>query len=339
MVDIFSSSLFVFVVFMNSFLTGIQPSGILHIGNYFGSILPNLEMSEQAEKSIVMIVDLHALTSLQDKDALKTYTQDLAMSLLACGLNPEKTLMFRQSDVSAHAELTWILSNIAPMGLLERAHAYKDKVGNGISPNVGLFTYPILMAADILLYGPDAVPVGKDQKQHLEIARDLAQKFNTTFGGETLKLPEPIISESTGVIPGIDGEKMSKSYGNTIPLFPKSEKELKKRIMQIVTDSKEVAEPKDPDSCNIFALSTLFLSGADLENLRDKYVSGGMGYGDAKTVLFDAMVQRFKPMWEKKAELKKTPEKVEEVLQHSAEVANRVANRTLEKVYKKVGLR
>lgn len=324
---------------MKSFLTGIQPSGVLHIGNYFGSILPTLEQAKQSEKSIIFLADLHALTSLSDKKLLKQYTQDLAISLLACGLNPEKTLLFRQSDVPAHSELTWVLSNIAPVGLLERAHAYKDKKEKGINANVGLFTYPILMSADILLYSPDVVPVGKDQKQHLEIARDLAQKFNTTFGGEVLKSPEPLISEEEGIIPGIDGEKMSKSYNNTIPLFPESEKALKKRVMQIITDSKGVEEVKDPDSCTLFSLCSLFFSEQELEHLRAQYLAGGTGYGTIKEQLSESIIQKFSPLWKKKEELKKNPEKVEGILENSAKTANILASRTLEKVYKKVGLR
>jgi len=247
--------------------------------------------------------------------------------------------MFRQSDVPAHSELTWILSNIAPVGLLERAHAYKDKKSKGANAHVGLFTYPILMSADILLYSPDVVPVGKDQKQHLEIARDLAQKFNTTFGGEVLKSPEPLISEEEGIIPGIDGEKMSKSYNNTIPLFPESENSLKKRVMQIVTDSKDINDPKDPDSCTLFALCRLFFSERELFTLRSEYLSGGTGYGAVKKRLGESIIQKLSPLWEKKETLMKEPEKVEKILQESAEVANRIANRTLEKVYKKVGLR
>lgn len=323
---------------MSSILTGIQPSGTPHIGNYFGSIKPNIELSKKADKSIIFIADLHSLTTLKDKKLLQEYTFDLALSLLACGLDPEKTLLFKQSDVAAHSELCWILSTIAPMGLLERAHAYKDKVTQGLAANVGLFTYPILMAADILLYSPDMVPVGKDQKQHLEIARDLAEKFNHIYGGTALKLPEPIISEEYGVIPGIDGEKMSKSYGNTLPLFPSSPKALRKLVMQIVTDSTPVEESKNPETCNVFALSTLFLSESELENLRDKYTAGGMGYGDAKQILFEEIEKTFTPFWEKRLELEKKPEYIIDILKDSAKTANIIANRQIEKVKKKVGL-
>lgn len=323
---------------MKSFLTGIQTSGILHLGNYFGSIKPNLDIAQTAEKSIVFLADLHSLNSVQDKKALKEYTLHLATALLACGLDPEKTLMFKQSDVPSHSELSWILSTITPMGMLERGHAFKDKKARGQDATAGLFTYPVLMSADILLYSPDAVPVGKDQKQHLEMARDLANKFNHIYGGSVLKTPEPVISEETGIIPGIDGEKMSKSYDNTIPLFPASEKALKKRIMQIVTDSTPVEEPKDPEQCNVFALAKLFLSSAEQEALAAKYRAGGFGYGDAKTMLFETMKEYFTPFWEQYEKLSQNPEYVETVLQDGAKTANIIAGRQMEKVKKKVGL-
>jgi len=320
-----------------SILTGIQPSGRAHIGNYFGAIKPAIQLANEYEKSIIFIADLHSLTTLQDKKLLQQYTFDLAVSYLAAGLDPEKTLLFKQSDVSAHSELSWILSTITPMGMLERATSYKDKKAKFQETNAGLFTYPVLMASDILLYSPDIVPVGKDQKQHLEIARDLASKFNHIYGGSALKLPEPIISEETGIIPGIDGQKMSKSYGNTIPLFG-SKKEIRKTIMSIVTDSKEVADKKDPETCNVFTLAKFFLSESEISDLAEKYRAGGMGYGDAKKILWEALEKTFTPMWEREAELRKNPEKVYEILQHGAEKANRIASRQLEKVKKKVGL-
>ncbi len=320
-----------------SILTGVQPSGRPHIGNYFGAIAPAIDLANQYEKSIIFIADLHSLTTLQDKKALKDYTFDLALTYLACGLDPEKTILFKQSDVPAHAELGWILSTLAPMGLLERATSYKDKKANGIDTNVGLFTYPVLMAADILLYSPDVVPVGKDQKQHLEIARDLASKFNHVYGGSALKLPEPVISEETGIIPGLDGRKMSKSYGNTIPLFG-TPKEIRKTIMQIVTNSKEVAEPKNPENCNVFTLAKFFLSEGQLAELADKYRAGGMGYGEAKQILWEGVEAKFSDFWAKKAELEKNPEYIQKILQEGAEKANRIATRQLEKVKKRVGL-
>lgn len=322
---------------MNSFLTGIQTSGILHLGNYFGSIKPNLDLAQTAGKSIVFLADLHSLNSVQDKKLLKEYTMHLATALLACGLDPEKTLMFKQSDVPAHSELSWILSTITPMGMLERGHAFKDKKARGQDASAGLFTYPVLMSADILLYSPDAVPVGKDQKQHLEMARDLADKFNYIYGGSVLKTPEPVISEELGIIPGIDGEKMSKSYGNTIPLFS-TEKELKKRVMQVVTDSTPVEDSKDPETCNVFALAKLFLSSEEQNELADTYKAGGMGYGEAKTLLFEKMKEYFSPFWERYAQLQEDQEYVQEVLDAGAKTANIIANRQMEKVKKKVGL-
>ena len=320
-----------------SVLTGLQPSGALHLGNYFGSILPNLELAKKYDKTIIFIADLHALNSIHDKKLLKEYTLDLATSLLACGLNPDKILMFKQSDVPAHSELSWILSTLTPMGLLERSHAYKDKKAKGQDATAGLFGYPVLMASDILLYNPDFVPVGKDQKQHVEITRDLANKFNNIYGGNLLHAPEPVISEEVGVVPGIDGAKMSKSYNNTIPLFG-NPKEIKKRVMQIVTDSKEVADKKDPETCNIFALAKLYLSETELENLSQKYKAGGMGYGEAKNILFSAIEKYMTPMWKKYEELKQNPEYVLEVLEKSAQTANNIANRQLEKIKKRVGL-
>jgi len=322
---------------LNSFLTGIQTSGIPHLGNYFGSIKPNLDMAKTAKKSIIFLADLHSLNSIHDKKLLQEYTLELATVLLACGLNPEKTLMFKQSDVPAHSELNWILSSITPLPLLERSHAFKDKKAKGQEVTAGLFTYPVLMAADILLYSPDAVPVGKDQKQHVEITRDLAQKFNNIYGGSLLTCPEPIISEEYGIIPGIDGEKMSKSYGNTIPLFG-TEKEIKKRVMQIITDSTPVEEPKNPEKCNVFALAKLFLSADELEDLAKKYTSGGMGYGEAKNIVFDALKSYFSEYWKKYDELKKNPEYVQKVLDDAAKTANSIANRQMEKIKKRVGL-
>ncbi len=320
-----------------SVLTGLQPSGALHIGNYFGSILPNLQLAQQYEKSIIFLADLHALNSIRDKTLLKEYTLDLATALLACGLNPQKTLLFKQSDVPAHSELSWILSTLTPMGLLERSHAYKDKKAKGQEATAGLFGYPILMASDILLYSPDFVPVGKDQKQHVEITRDLANKFNHLYGGNTLKIPEPIISEEVGVVPGIDGAKMSKSYNNTIPLFG-TPSEIKKRVMQIVTDSKGVDEVKDPHTCNVFALAKLYLSPEELADLEHKYKTGTIGYGDAKHLLFSAIEKYMTPLWNKYAELKKNPEYVQEVLDKSQHTANTIANRQLEKIKKRIGL-
>src|SRR5246127_2765007 len=256
-------------------LSGIQPSGVLHIGNYFGMMRPAIELQKEGE-TFYFIADYHALTSLRDPKALRENSRRVALDFLACGLDPEKSALFRQSDVPQTTELAWILSTVAPMGLLERAHSYKDKLARGLAPMVGLFSYPVLMAADILIYDSDAVPVGKDQKQHIEITRDLAVKINETYG-QVFKLPEPRINPDTQVVPGLDGQKMSKSYGNNIDIFG-DEKERGKRVMSSVTDSKPVEAPKDPAQSTIFQLFSLFGSKAEIAEMRDRFKKGGTGY-------------------------------------------------------------
>src|SRR5204862_2635062 len=238
-------------------LSGIQPSGLLHIGNYFGMVRPAIELQKDGE-TFYFIADYHALTSLRDPKALRENSHRVALDFLACGLDPEKAALFRQSDVPQTTELAWILSTVAPMGLLERAHSYKDKLARGLPATVGLFSYPVLMAADILIYDSDAVPVGKDQKQHIEMTRDLSVKINESFG-QGFKLPEPRIQPETEVVPGPDGQKMSKSYGNNIDIFG-DEKETRKRVMSIVTDSTPVEAPKDPARSTIFKVYSLFAS-------------------------------------------------------------------------------
>lgn len=317
-------------------LSGIQPSGILHLGNYFGSMKPNVDCVGKADESFYFIVDLHALTTVHDAVLLREYRKNAILDLLACGFDPEKATVFFQSDVKEHTELSWILSTVTPMGMLERAVSYKDKVEKGIATSVGLFTYPVLMAADILLYDATHVPVGKDQKQHVEMARDIAGKFNAAFG-DTFVLPEPVIREDVAVVPGTDGQKMSKSYGNTIPLFG-DEKVIKKAIMGIVTDSKGVEEPKDPDTCTVFALHKLFLNVADTKTLAAKYKAGGFGYGDAKKMLFETYMDTFAAMRTKRAELEKNPEYVQKVIKDGAKKASVVAGETMKKVRKAVGL-
>ncbi len=317
-------------------LSGIQPSGQLHLGNYFGSMKPNLEYVGKGDMSLYMIVDFHALTTVQNPDELRTFRNDAILDLLACGFDPDKATLFFQSHVPEHTELSWILSTVTPMGLLERAVSYKDKVQKGIAASVGLFTYPVLMAADILLYDATLVPVGRDQKQHVEMARDIAVKFNNAFG-ESLILPEPKIRDEVAVIPGTDGQKMSKSYGNTIPLFG-SEKVIQKAIMGIVTDSKGVAEPKDPETCAVFQIHRSFLSKEDASALADTYRAGGLGYGDAKKLLFTAYMDAFGPMRAKREELMKKSDYVQEVVQDGAKKAGKVAKATMERVRKAVGL-
>lgn len=317
-------------------LSGIQPSGQLHLGNYFGSMKPNIDLIGGAEFNLYFIVDLHALTTVQDPVKMKEYRRDAALDCLACGLDPEKAVFFYQSAVMEHAELSWILSTVSPMGLLERAVSYKDKVEKGIAASVGLFTYPVLMAADILLYDITVVPVGKDQKQHVEMARDIAMKFNHIYG-EKFVVPEPRIKAELAVVPGTDGQKMSKSYGNTIPLFG-DEKAIQKTIMGIVTDSKGVAEPKDPDSCTVYQIHKLFLSAAEAKALADKYRAGGLGYGDAKKLLFTTYMDYFGAMRKKREELAKDPKALEAIMAAGAEKARKTASKTMQKVRKAVGL-
>ena len=314
-------------------LSGMQPSGQLHLGNYFGSMKPNLEFVGKAEESFYFIADLHAMTTLHDKDALLAARKDIVLDYLAAGFDPSKAIMYYQSDVPEHTELMWILSTITPMGLLERSVSYKDKVQKGIAASAGLFSYPVLMAADILLYDADIVPVGKDQKQHVEIARDIAGKFNNAFG-ETLTVPEPLIKEDVAVVPGIDEQKMSKSYGNTIPLFG-DEKIIEKAIMSIVTDSTGPDEPKDPEKCLVYQIHKLFLDEKEAKALADEYKKG-IGYGDAKKKLFATYMDYFGDMRKKRSELKE--DYVQGVLEDGAKKARKVAKATMERVRKAVGL-
>ncbi len=315
-------------------LSGIQPSGQLHVGNYFGSIRPNLEMVGTAQENIFFIADLHALTTVQDPKQLAGFRRDVLLDYLACGFDPAKAVIFYQSDVPEHAELMWILSTVTPMGLLERAVSYKDKVEKGIAASVGLFTYPVLMAADILLYNADVVPVGKDQKQHVEIARDIAMKFNNAFG-DTFTLPEPSIRADVAVVCGTDGQKMSKSYGNTIPLFG-DESVIKKAIMGIVTDSKGATDPKDPDSCPIYQIHKLFLTKEEAKTLADEY-KNGMAYGDAKKKLLTAYMDHFSAMRAKRDALLK--QDLSAVIADGTTRARAIAGKTMDAVRKAVGLR
>lgn len=316
-------------------LSGIQPSGKLHLGNYFGMMKPALELQEQGE-AYLFIANYHALTSVSEAEALRQGTWDVALDFLACGLNPEKTAFYRQSDVPEVCELTWILSNVTPMGLLERCHSYKDKVAKGIAANHGLFAYPVLMAADILAVQSHLVPVGKDQKQHVEVTRDIAIKFNNTFG-PVFTIPAPAIRDEVAVVPGVDGQKMSKSYGNTIEIFG-DPKAVRKRIMSVVTDSKSVEDAKDPATCNVFALHRLFASEAQREDLAARYRAGGMGYGQAKKELAELFEAHFAPLRRKREELAANLDYVEQVLRQGAERARVEANKTLKAARRAVGL-
>jgi tryptophanyl-tRNA synthetase len=317
-------------------LSGIQPSGTLHIGNYFGMMQPMINNMQNGEL-YAFIVNLHALTSVHNKKKLSVGTLEAAADFVALGLDPEQCVFWVQSDVPEVTELTWILSTIAPMGLLERCHSYKDKIAKGIAPSHGLFSYPVLMAADILLYQAQKVPVGKDQKQHLEVARDIAQKFNHTFG-DTFVIPEPIISDDVATVPGIDGQKMSKSYDNTIGIFL-DEKALKKRVMSITTDATPVDEPKDPDKCNLYSIFKLFAPVDRLAEVHKLYVEGGAAYGYIKQELVGHIWDYFKDARKKRAELAKDPGYLKQVLAKGAEKARERAIPTLELVRERVGLK
>ena len=320
---------------MKRILSGIQPSGALHLGNYLGMMRPAVELQHQGE-ALYFIADLHALTSLHDADALRRYSRDVALDFLACGLDPTKAFLFRQSDIPKIPLLSWILSTVTPMGLLERCHSYKDKIARGIPASHALFSYPVLMAADILIYDSDVVPVGKDQKQHLEVTRDIAVKMNETYG-EVFRLPEPSIREDAATVPGTDGAKMSKSYGNTIEIFA-DEKTMKKKIMGIVTDSTPVEAPKDPESNSIYQLYKLFASANDAAAMADKFRAGGTGYGDFKKQLFATVWEYFAPMRAKRAEIAADPDYVDGVLRRGAEHANALADKVMARVEKAVGL-
>ncbi len=305
-------------------LSGIQPSGPLHIGNYFGMMKPSIELQEQGE-AFYFIANYHSMTSIFDADTRREYSERNALDFLACGLDPEKAVLFMQSDVPEHVELSWILSSICPMGLLERCHSYKDKVAKGISPNHGLFAYPVLMAADILIYDSDLVPVGQDQKQHLEVTRDLAIKFNQTYG-ETFVVPEPRIQEGIAKIPGLDGEKMSASYNNTIYIFG-DEKEMRKRVMSIVMDSRTREEPKpDADQNNAIQILRHLADEAEYKDEVEKLKAGGYGYGDLKKKLFDLYWTYFEPARQRRAELEANLDYVREILRKGAEKAREIAS-------------
>ena len=316
-------------------LSGIQPSGSLHIGNYFGMMQKMIRYQETNEL-FAFIANLHALTTVFDGRALANGTMEAAVNFLSLGLDPEKAVFWVQSDVPEVTELTWYLSNMTPVGLLERAHSYKDKVAKGIAPNGGLFFYPVLMAADILLYQSDRVPVGKDQKQHLEMARDIAIRFNNSYG-ETFTVPEAEIDEQVALVPGIDGQKMSKSYGNTIEIFAEKSA-LRKRVMAIVTDSTPVEAPKDPSKCTVCALYKLFATPAEAAELEGRYRAGGYGYGDAKQELLEHIWTYFAPYRARREELQADPDGIRKVLLEGAEKARYHAAKTLRKVRKRVGI-
>ncbi len=316
-------------------LSGIQPSGRLHIGNFFGAMRQHLAL--QAEHDcFYFIADFHALTSNPKPADVAQHTLDVTMDYIALGLDTKKTVFWRQSDVPEVTELAWLLSCITPMGLLQRCTSFKEKVAQGISANHGLFAYPVLQAADILIYQSDLVPVGADQKQHIEVTRDIAIRFNNAYG-KVFTVPEEYIIESVAVVPGTDGQKMSKSYNNTIEIF-ESEKSVRKKIMSIVTDSTPIEAPKDPEKCNVFALLKLVASADELAEWEKRYRSGGVGYSEAKGRLAELMINYFKPFRQKRAELENNIDYVKEVLANGAERAKAVAAKTLADARGAVGL-
>jgi len=318
-------------------LSGIKPSGKLHIGNYFGMMRPALELAQKGE-AFYFIADYHALTTVGDPEELRSNSLDIALDFLACGLDPSKTVFYRQSDVPEVTELTSILLNLTPVPMLENAHAYKDAIAQGHKPNGGLFTYPVLMAADILIVQGERVPVGKDQKQHLEIARDIAGAFNRQYG-EVFVVPEADIQPDVATLPGIDGRKMSKSYNNTIEIFG-DEKSTRKKVMSVVTDSQPVEAPKTDLDKNVPLQLYKLVAGPDKAGeLEAKLAAGGFGYGDAKKELLATLTDYFAPFRKKREELVKNLDYVHETLRKGAERANVVANETMERVRKAVGLR
>lgn len=340
---------------MKRILSGVQPSGKLHLGNYFGAIRQHIHLQEEGE-CFFFIADYHALTTSRDAEArereeakasrqparsaaeiMRANVLDVALDYLALGLDPAKVAFFRQSDVPEVTELAWIFATVTGMGLMERAHSFKDKIDRGLSPSVGLFTYPLLMAADILIYRSHLVPVGKDQVQHLEMTRDIAGSFNHAFGQEIFPMPAERL-DSVPVVPGVDGQKMSKSYGNTIEIFAEG-KALRKTVMSIVTDSKTVEEPKDPAGCNVFSLYKLLANEAEQEEMAERYRAGGLGYGTVKSALLEKIDAYFAPARARRKELASRPAEVEAILQDGARKARIEAHKTMELVRKATGLR
>lgn len=318
-------------------LSGIQPTGEsgLHIGNYFGAIRQHIALQKDND-CLYFVANYHALTSMNNKEQLKENSLMIAVDYLALGFDPEKAALFLQSDVPEVTELAWILSTVTPMGLLERGHSYKDKIARGLSPNHGLFAYPVLMAADILIYDSQLVPVGKDQKQHLEMTRDIAEKFNLTYG-ETLVIPEELILPEVAVVPGLDGQKMSKSYDNTIEIFL-DYKTLKSKVMRIVTDSTPLEAPKDPDKSVLVDLYKLFSTPEELEDMRGKFLAGGYGYGHAKKELLEKIWAYFEPHRKLREELINNLDYVKDVLHQGSLKARERAQMVMERVRNAAGI-
>ncbi len=317
-------------------LTGLQNSGMPHIGNYFGMMRRAIEFqNDPKNECFYFIADLHAFTTARDPEIFHRNQKSAVLDWLALGLDPEKSVFYRQSDIRAHTECLWYLSCLMPMGVLERAHSFKDKKVHGLETNTGLFTYPVLMAADILLYDAEKIPVGKDQKQHVEMARDIAQKFNNRFG-ETFVLPEPEIPKEIETIPGTDGAKMSKSYGNTIPIF-EEEATFRKKIMSIKTDSTPLGRKLNPETCLVFKFHELF-KNPDLKTLREEYLSGSIGFGESKKRLCELAWDYFAEARERREELAKDEKLIDEILRSGAKKASKIANAKLEIIREKMGL-
>ncbi len=318
-------------------LSGIQPTGRFHWGNYFGAIRQYIDLQYQADEAFYFIANLHALTTVRDRERLWQYTLDAAIDLLALGLDPDKATLFVQSDIPEVCELTWLLMTGTPMGLLERCHAYKDKVAKGLSADAGLFTYPVLMAADILAYDSDCVPVGEDQVQHIEVTRDLAGSFNHHFG-ETFVMPKAQVLEQTARVPGTDGQKMSKSYDNTIEVF-EAPGALKKKIMRLQTDSRPMEDPKDPDTCHLFELYSLFASDEQREEMAALYRRGGFGYGHVKKELAELAEAFFGPFRARREELAARPPVVRDILSQGAKRAREKAAEVLLRAQEACGVK
>jgi len=316
-------------------ITGVQPSGRPHIGNYFGAMKPIIDFQDDYE-TYVSIVNYHAMTTTQDKEKLKSQTYELILDYLAIGLDPEKAILYKQSDVPEHTELMWILSCLATTPWLQRAHAFKDKIEKGIEASVGLFNYPILMAADIILPGAEIVPVGKDQIQHVEMTRELIRKFNQAYG-HTFEEPQELVNEEVSTVPGTDGQKMSKSYNNTIPLFA-SDNEIKKAIMGIVTDSKKPEDIKNPDECNVFAIHKLITPEPQLSEIEKGYTDGGLGYGDSKKILLENYLSFIAPMKEKRTCYENNPGIVRQILDEGAHKIQKIIKPRMKEIREKVGL-
>ena len=318
-------------------LSGIQPSGRLHLGNYFGAVRQFLKLQEEENECFYFLANYHALTTISDSKLLNDLTHHLAAGYLALGVDPEKSIFFLQSDVPEVTELCWFLNAVCPESLMRKSHAYKDKMAQGANANMALLDYPVLQAADILSYNADLVPVGQDQKQHIEMTRDLASKFNKTFKGDYLTIPESVIVDDVAIVPGIDGRKMSKSYNNTIEIF-QTAKKTKKNCGKIVTDSTPVDEPKDPGNCNVFALLKLLASPNDLEELANKYTNGLCGYGDAKKMLAELINEKFAGAREKYLEYENDKSTVMDILRDGGNKAREIASQTLANIRDGAGI-